>query len=149
MDGDWDLFSWPHEPPFLQLNTAHLEVIHAVPPNHDPAPGKIHSKITAFTRKTVLQERFSQPGGAGISPPSFWGSTPTSAAQNHTGVGVTTPCYGIVMLQSHVALFLFKGSECLEPKDRTEYSDSVTFQQADFCPWSHPVRPSQLPEDPF
>ena len=53
------------------------------------------------------------------------------------------------MLQSHVALFLFEGSECLEPKDSTEHSDSVTSRQADFCPWSYPVRPSQLPEDPF
>ncbi|KAI4535199.1 hypothetical protein MG293_014425 [Ovis ammon polii] len=78
----------------------------AISPNHDPASGKTHSKITAFTRKTVLQERSSQPGGAGLCPPSFWGSTPTNAAQNHTGFGVTTPCYGIVMLQSHVDLFL-------------------------------------------
>ena len=53
------------------------------------------------------------------------------------------------MLQSHVDLFLSEQSECLEAKARTEYCDSVTFQQADFCPWSHPMRPSQLPGDLF
>lgn len=36
-----------------------------------------------------------------------------------------------------------------EAKARTEHSDSVTFQQADFCPWSHLCEAISASREPF